>query len=118
MLYELIVIVRPGSVSEVRDIAFTIGSSILRSGGVIRGVANWGVYQLPRPITSHQTNYTHGHHFVVRYDSSSTAHQELRNNLRLEPRMLRTAHVRLGNGKLASLASYGAPVWRSQCDKV
>ncbi|PHH73696.1 hypothetical protein CDD82_5316 [Ophiocordyceps australis] len=118
MLYELIAIVRPGTVSEVRDIAFTIGSSILRSGGVIRGFANWGVYQLPSPITSHQTSYAHGHHFVVRYDLSGTAHQELRKNLLLEPRMLRTAHVRLGNGKLPSLASYGAPVWRTQSTQV
>ncbi|TWU70869.1 hypothetical protein ED733_001596 [Metarhizium rileyi] len=114
MLYELIAIVRPGNLGEVKEIAQTVGSLVLRNGGVVRGLDNWGVFSLPRPVSVHQMKHTHGHYFVMRYDSSTTVHQNLRTTLRLEPRMIRSAHVKLGDGKLSTLSSFGEPKWRTQ----
>ncbi|KFA47259.1 hypothetical protein S40293_05506 [Stachybotrys chartarum IBT 40293] len=113
MLYELIAIVRPGSLTEVKEIASTVGSLVIKNGGVIRGINNWGVFSLPKPVTRHQIKQTHGHYFVMRYDSSSKVHQDIRSTLSLEPRMIRTAHVKLGDGKLETLARFGAPRWKS-----
>ncbi|KAL6399211.1 phytoene synthetase/ ribosomal protein S6 [Ilyonectria robusta] len=114
MLYELIAIVRPGNLGEVKEIAQTVGSLVLKNGGVVRGLANWGVFSLPKPISVHQMKHTHGHYFVMRYDSSTKVHTDIRNTLRLEPRMIRSAHVKLGDGKLDTLARFGPPKWKTQ----
>ncbi|EHK46698.1 phytoene synthetase/ ribosomal protein S6 [Trichoderma atroviride IMI 206040] len=114
MLYELIAIVRPGSLTEVKEIAQTVGSLVLKNGGVIRGLSNWGVFSLPKPISIHQMKHTHGHYFVMRYDSSTKVHQDVRSTLRLEPRMIRAAHVKLGDGKLETVSRFGPPKWRTQ----
>ncbi|KAI1071132.1 hypothetical protein LB507_009590 [Fusarium sp. FIESC RH6] len=113
MLYELIAIVRPGSLLEVKEIAQTVGSLVLKNGGVVRGLANWGVFSLPKPISVHQMKHTHGHYFVMRYDAAAKVHHDVRNTLRLEPRMIRAAHVKLGDGKLESLARFGPPKWKT-----
>ncbi|PFH62278.1 hypothetical protein XA68_14273 [Ophiocordyceps unilateralis] len=111
MLYETIGIVRPGKVPEVKTIIKTIGAVILKKGGVIRGIANWGVYALPKPISINQMKQVHGHHFVMRYDSSVHVHQEVREILRSEPRMLRAVHVKLGDNTLQLLSRFGPPKW-------
>ncbi|KND90874.1 37S ribosomal protein MRP17, mitochondrial [Tolypocladium ophioglossoides CBS 100239] len=95
-------------------IAQTVGSLVLKNGGVVRGLANWGVFSLPKPVSVHQMKHTHGHYFVMRYDASTKVHHDLRNTLRLEPRMIRSAHVKLGDGKLETLSRFGAPRWRTQ----
>jgi ribosomal protein S6 len=79
---------------------------------VVRGISNWGVFSLPRPISIHQMKHTHGHYFVMRYDSSTKVHEEIRNNMRLEPRMIRATHVRLSDGRLESMAKFGKPDWK------
>ncbi|EHK20556.1 uncharacterized protein TRIVIDRAFT_49060 [Trichoderma virens Gv29-8] len=114
MLYELIAIVRPGNLTEVKEIAQTVGSLVLKNGGVIRGLSNWGVFSLPKPISIHQMKHTHGHYFVMRYDSSPRVHHDVRSTLRLEPRMIRAAHVKLGDGKLETVSRFGPPKWRTQ----
>ncbi|ETS03665.1 hypothetical protein M419DRAFT_96794 [Trichoderma reesei RUT C-30] len=114
MLYELIAIVRPGNLTEVKEIAQTVGSLVLRNGGVIRGLSNWGVFSLPKPVSIHQMKHTHGHYFVMRYDSSAAVHHDVRSTLRLEPRMIRAAHVKLGDGKLETVSRFGPPRWRTQ----
>ncbi|KZZ99610.1 37S ribosomal protein Mrp17 [Moelleriella libera RCEF 2490] len=113
MLYELIAIVRPGNLGEVKEIAQAVGSLVLKNGGVVRGIANWGIFSLPKPVSVHQMKHTHGHYFAMRYDSSTQVHEDLRTTLRLEPRMIRAAHVKLGNGKLNTLAAFGPPIWRT-----
>lgn len=57
--------------------------------------------------------HTHGHYFVMRYDASTAVHKDVRNTLQLEPRMIRSAHVKLGDGKLDTLSSFGPPKWRT-----
>ncbi|CRK16275.1 hypothetical protein BN1708_011712, partial [Verticillium longisporum] len=92
-------------------IALTAGQTILRSGGVVRGLANWGVFALPRPITRAQMKHKEGHYFVMRYDASARAHQTMRSTISLDPRVIRSAHVKVGDGKLSSMARFGAIKW-------
>ncbi|KAI9372724.1 ribosomal protein S6 [Aspergillus egyptiacus] len=97
MLYELIAVVRPGSLHEVRDIARNAGIQVLRSGGVVRGYTNWGVFRLPKPTTKHQARYSEGHHFIMRFDSSGPVQTAVRRTLSLDPRMIRFSVVKLGD---------------------
>lgn len=52
-----------------------------------------------------------GHYFVMRYDASAKTHQNMRSTINLDPRVVRTAHVKLGDGKLESSAKFGAIKW-------
>ncbi|KAK2745254.1 hypothetical protein FQN57_003949 [Myotisia sp. PD_48] len=97
MLYELIAVVRQGSIEEVKDIARTAGLQVLRSGGVVRGYTNWGTFTLPRPITKHQVKAKAGHHFIMRFDSSAAVQQEIGRTLSLDPRMIRFSVVKMGS---------------------
>ncbi|RAK79494.1 mitochondrial 37S ribosomal protein bS6m [Aspergillus fijiensis CBS 313.89] len=97
MLYELIAVVRPGSLHEVRDIARNAGIQVLRAGGVVRGYTNWGTFTLPRPTTKHQARYHEGHHFIMRFDSSGAVQQAVLRTLGLDPRMIRFSVVKLGD---------------------
>ncbi|BCR97288.1 mitochondrial 37S ribosomal protein bS6m [Aspergillus luchuensis] len=97
MLYELIAVVRPGSLQEVRDIARNAGIQVLRSGGVVRGFTNWGTFRLPRPTTKHQARYKEGHHFIMRFDASGPVQSAVRRTLGLDPRMVRFSVVKLGD---------------------
>lgn len=56
----------------------------------------------------------HGHYFVLRYDASAKLHAEVRALLRLEPRMIRASHAKLGDGRLETTAKFGAPKWRTE----
>jgi small subunit ribosomal protein S6 len=85
-------------------IARTAGSLILRSGGTIRGISNWGVFSLPKRTRKHQAQYTDGHYFVMRYDASSAIQDDVRKTLGLDPRMIKFSSVKLGDGKLETLS--------------
>lgn len=78
---------------------------------MIRGLDNWGVFSLPRPISRAQTKYREGHYFLIRYDASAKTHEDVRQTMRFDPRVIRAAHVKLGNGKLETMARFGAPSW-------
>jgi len=68
---------------------------------------------LPRPVSKHQARHTRGHYFVMRYDSGIKTHNEVRNTLAIDPRMIRAANVKLGDGKLATLSKFGQIPWSS-----
>ncbi|TVY83470.1 37S ribosomal protein MRP17 [Lachnellula suecica] len=133
MLYELIAVVntflipmypysrtnecqvRPGNLAEVKEIARTAGSLILRSGGTIRGIKNWGVFNLPKRTRKHQALYTNGHYFIMRYDSSSKIQDDVRTTLGLDPRMIKFSSVKLGDGTLESLSKISGDVdWQAR----
>ncbi|PYH99317.1 hypothetical protein BO71DRAFT_314163 [Aspergillus ellipticus CBS 707.79] len=97
MLYELIAIVRPGSLHEVREIARHAGTLVVRSGGVVRGFTNWGTFRLPKPTTKHQARYTEGQHFLMRFDTAGPVQSAIRRTLALDPRMIRFSVVKLGD---------------------
>lgn len=113
MLYELIGIVRPGNLAEVKEIVLGAGQLILQHRGVIRGISNWGVFSLPKATSVHQMRHNHGHYFAVRFDASVATQQAIRNMLALDPRMIRHTSVRLGDGKLEGMSRVGPGVeWR------
>ncbi|KAI1006394.1 hypothetical protein K3495_g1827 [Podosphaera aphanis] len=104
MLYELIAVVRPGSLGEVKELARTAGSIVLRNGGVIRGLKNWGQFSLPRRTRKHQAIHSEGQYFIMRYDSSSKTQELVRTTLGLDPRMIKFSTVKLGDGTLEKLS--------------
>jgi small subunit ribosomal protein S6 len=78
-------------------IARNAGIQVLRSGGVVRGYTNWGVFMLPKPTTKHQARYNEGHHFIMRFDASGPVQTSIRRTLSLDPRMIRFSVVKLGD---------------------
>ena len=91
--------------SETR-IARTTGLQILQNRGVIRGITNWGQFDLPKPTTKYQTQHHAGHYFIIQFDSSARIQQEIRRTLGLDPRMIRFTVVKVGDklgGKKGSI---------------
>lgn len=117
MLYELIAVVRPGNLSEIKEIARTTGQQVLRSRGVIRGITNWGPFLLPKPTTKHQSQHHQGHYFIMRFDSSAETQHSIRRSLGLDPRMIRFSVVKIGDklrGKQGAMESITGQVdWMS-----
>ncbi|KAI9894348.1 MAG: hypothetical protein M1814_003104 [Vezdaea aestivalis] len=103
MLYELVAIVRPGDLAAVKGVARATGSYILNNGGVVRGITNWGPFSLPKVVRSHQAKYTHGHYFVMQFDSSPKVQTDIRTTMKADPRMIRCAVVKMGKGTLDSI---------------
>ncbi|KAK7756265.1 hypothetical protein SLS62_001861 [Diatrype stigma] len=94
-------------------IVLAAGQLVLQNRGVIRGISNWGVFALPKATSVHQMRHHHGHYFAMRYDASIATQLAVRNMLALDPRMIRHASVKLGDGKLESLARVGPGVaWK------
>lgn len=91
-------------------IAKTTGSLILKDGGTIRGIRNWGIFSLAKPTRKHQARYTQGHYFVMRYDASSKTQDDVRTTLGLDPRMIKFSSVKLGNGTLESTSRIGGNI--------
>ncbi len=73
------------------------GQQILDGRGVIRGIKNWGQFDLPRPTTKHQTQHHQGHYFVMQFDGSAKVQHEVRRLLGLDPRMIRFSVVKVGD---------------------
>ncbi len=98
---------------RARRIVLTAGQLILRNGGVVRDVANWGVFSLPKPIARAQQRHTKGHYFVMRFDSSPAIQGNVYRSLQLDPRVIRSTSGRLGDGKLESTSKFGEIFWES-----
>ncbi|CAI6341222.1 unnamed protein product [Periconia digitata] len=96
MLYEMIGVVRPGRLSEVKEIARTAGKIVLDNNGVVRGVSNWGTFLLPKPALKLQTTHHAGHHFIMRFDASANSQHLLRRTMSLDPRLIRYSIVKIG----------------------
>ncbi|KAI1348669.1 37S ribosomal protein Mrp17 [Xylaria sp. FL0043] len=112
MLYELIGIVRPTSLAEVREIVLAAGQLVLQQRGVIRGIQNWGEFSLPKAISVHQMRHTTGYYFAMRFDASVATQEDVRKMLRLDPRMIRHSSVKLGDGKLGTMSRIGGVDWK------
>lgn len=96
--------VRPGSIQEVKDLALSASLAILRSGGVVRSLTNWGPFLLTRPFRKHKTKYDTGHHFILRFDCAPEVQRQVRKATAIDPRMIRCGVVRIGKqGTLAEI---------------
>lgn len=80
---------------------------------MIRDIANWGVFMLPRSVSRNQVRYNKGHYFVIRYDCSIQTHQAVTNTLKVDPRVIRSGGVKLGDGKLETLSKFGQIQWNA-----
>lgn len=83
--------------TNANRIARSTGQQILQNKGVIRGLANWGQFDLPHPTTKHQTQHYTGHYFIMQFDSSSATQSQITRSLRLDPRMIRHSIVKIGD---------------------
>lgn len=84
---------------------------MLKQGGVIRAVENWGVFTLPQAVSRNQARHHNGHYFVMRYDASTATQDQVRSTMRLDPRVIRSTCVKLGDGKLETLSRFGKLNW-------
>ena len=73
------------------------GSIVLNSGGVVRGITNWGIFLLPNVVRKHQAQYREGHYFIMRFDSSVKVQNDIQKTLSLDPRMVRHTVVNMGS---------------------
>ncbi|KAI0191576.1 37S ribosomal protein Mrp17 [Astrocystis sublimbata] len=111
MLYELIGIVRPTSLAEVREIVLAAGQLVLQNKGVIRGLQNWGQFSLPKATSVHQMRHSTGYYFAMRFDASPATQEDVRKMLRLDPRMIRHTSVKLGDNQLGTMSRMGGVDW-------
>ncbi|MCJ1461947.1 hypothetical protein MMC07_000547 [Pseudocyphellaria aurata] len=112
MLYEMIAVVRVGKVADVKDIVRMAGNMILSSGGVIRGITNWGPYLLAKPKVRAQVLHDSGHHVIMRFDCSPKAQEMVRKSVAIDPRMLRCGVVKLGGTLKEIMNVPGEAAWR------
>ena len=84
---------------------------VLRRGGVIRSMSNWGVFSLPQAISRYQLRHHNGHYFAMRFDASVSTQEAVRSTLQLDPRVIRSSSVKLGDGKLETLSRMGKIDW-------
>lgn len=95
-------------------IARTAGSLVLASGGVVRGITNWGPYLLTKPVRRHALKHDSGHHFIMRFDASPETQRLVYKTVAIDPRMIRTGMVRIGE-KLGEISKVGGRAdWVSQ----
>lgn len=82
-------------------IARRSGNAVLSSGGVVRGITNWGTCLLPKAQKrKDQGTFHHAHYFIMRFDSSPKAQHSMRHSLTSDPRLL-SYHVLSLGGSLA-----------------
>ncbi|OLL26506.1 37S ribosomal protein MRP17, mitochondrial [Neolecta irregularis DAH-3] len=98
VFYELLCIVRKqGGSQEVKDIARTLGMTVIQRGGVVRKYVNWGVLQLPKQIRRHQQRHDWGQYFLMFFDSSPWTQMEIDRTLNLDPRIVRHTVIKIGD---------------------
>jgi small subunit ribosomal protein S6 len=49
----------------------------------------------------------------MRYDASVKTHQTVRETLAVDPRVIRSGGVKLGDGKLETLSKFGQIPWKT-----
>ncbi|MCJ1329467.1 hypothetical protein MMC10_006147 [Thelotrema lepadinum] len=111
MLYELIAVVRPGRVTDVKELVRSTGQIILSQRGVIRSIANWGTYLLTKPINRRTARYTEGHHFIMRFDCAPSTQDAVKRMLGVDPRMLKFGVVKVGDGTLGGMMDKAGVNW-------
>ncbi|KAJ2905922.1 37S ribosomal protein MRP17 mitochondrial [Zalerion maritima] len=93
-------------------IVLTAGQQVLRSGGVVRGIENWGVFQMPKKVLKNQMDLSAGHYFCMRFDASGPTQEVVRSTMSMDPRVIKVTSVKLGDGKLGSLSQFSKPEWK------
>ncbi|CAG8531759.1 1193_t:CDS:2 [Diversispora eburnea] len=70
---------------------------VLEGGGIVRGFENWGSMPLVSRTRKHQEYHTHGHFWMMHFDTNPLVLHELRKQLNRDPRVIRGNLVKLGD---------------------
>jgi len=96
--YELLCIVRTALKEEnLKDLVRNTTLDILNSGGVVRGLHNWGERSLPQRMKRHQAWHYEGHYWLMHFDANPTVLAELNRKMILDHRVLRCTTFKLGD---------------------
>ena len=79
------------------SVARLAGNTILERNGVIRGIVNMGVMQLPQRMKSFKASYIEGHYFLLRFYSGPYVIRDIKRVLKMDPRLIRYNVVKLGS---------------------
>ncbi|CAG8533411.1 3289_t:CDS:2 [Acaulospora morrowiae] len=80
-----------------------MATHVLERGGVVRGFENWGAMPLVVRTKRHQVYHTHGHFWLMHFDTNPVVLHDLRKRLNSDPRVIRGNLVKLGD-KLREIA--------------
>lgn len=109
MLYELVSVVRvtnPLAANvEAKELATTIGKLIIQNRGVVRRILPVGNKLLPKIIKKDQEQHFQGYHFLMLFDSSAAVQSEILRTLKRDPRVIRSAIVKMDTTKQLDVAS-------------
>ncbi len=73
---------------------------------------------MPRPVSRAQMRHTKGHYFVMRFDAAAEVQAAVKSTLALDPRVVRSTSVKLGDGKLENTSKFGDILWESAFKRV
>ncbi|KAK3815297.1 MAG: 30S ribosomal protein S6 [Benniella sp.] len=98
VFYELFCISRTRLVeANLKDLVKQTSLIVMNKGGVVRSLKPLGEKQLPYRIRKHQEYHVQGFQWTMHFDSNPSAITELNKRLKVDPRVLRHAVIRLGS---------------------
>ncbi|KAG0222582.1 30S ribosomal protein S6 [Mortierella sp. GBAus27b] len=98
VFYELFCISRARLVeANLKDLVKQTSLIVMNKGGVVRNLKPLGEKQLPYRIKKHQEYHVQGFQWTMQFDANPTALNELNKRLKVDPRVLRHAVIRLGS---------------------
>lgn len=107
MRYEIVGIARAiGSVpqKETQEIIKTIGRLVINNRGVVRKIGNMNVRPLPKIMKKNRQAFIVGSHFYMEFDASPGVQSEVARTLSVDPRIIRSTVVRVGQHNLKDLS--------------
>ena len=90
---------------EAKELATTIGKLIIQNRGVVRRILPVGNKLLPKIIKKDQEQHFQGYHFLMLFDSSAAVQSEILRTLKRDPRVIRSAIVKMDTTKQLDVAS-------------
>ncbi|KAF9542888.1 hypothetical protein KI688_006204 [Linnemannia hyalina] len=98
VFYELFCISRTRLVeANLKDLVKQTSLIVMNKGGVVRNLKPLGEKQLPYRIRKHQEHHVQGYQWLMQFDANPTVVNELNKRLKVDPRVLRHAVIRLGS---------------------
>ncbi|KAF9413086.1 hypothetical protein BGZ94_000834 [Podila epigama] len=98
VFYELFCISRTRLVeANLKDLVKQTSLIVMNKGGVVRHLKPLGETDLPYRIRKHQEYHVQGYQWLMQFDSNPSVVAELNKRLKVDPRVLRHAVIRLGS---------------------
>ncbi|KAF8976735.1 hypothetical protein BGZ46_008028 [Entomortierella lignicola] len=113
VFYELFCTSRTLVEVNLKDLVKQTSLIVMNKGGVVRNLKPLGEKRLPYRIRKHQEYHMNGYQWLMQFDANPTVVNELNKRLKVDPRVLRHAVIRLGSkleDVVASAEKTGAKV--------